>query len=90
MAFFVLNDKEITPSGIILIGDISNNRRGNAIANLSRKQCGSSSLGLDDSFKIVEEKIKPTCSSEIINEMTNTISPDFNLVQIIESVLFGH
>ena len=78
----------LSPSCIVLIWQITNNWSGYAITQLSCQHRISSYFSLHYSLQIIKEKVKPTCSHQIIQEVSNSISQYFYLIQIIKSVLF--
>lgn len=77
-----------TPSGVILVRNITNNRSGNTITNLSRQKGCIGSRGFDDSFEVVEEEIEPAGCNQVIDEMSHAIGPYLDFVETVKTLIF--
>lgn len=73
--------------GVGLIGEQSNQRRGNSVADLSgEKRAGGR---LRDHYLLEEEEkvVEPACCCEIIDEVSDSIGPDMQLAHAIIPIL---
>ncbi len=86
--FFDLDKRIITPSGVVLVRNISNNGSGDTITNLSGQQSCIGGWGLDDSLKVVEEEVEPAGSDQVIDKMSHTIGPDHDFVETVKTLIF--
>lgn len=76
----------LSPSCSIFIRDESDDRCSNTIAKLPWKKGCDSGICLNDSFEKVEKVIKPAGSYEIINKMSDSVGPYFDLIKVIKPV----
>lgn len=87
--FFALRINYLdTPSCLILVGYVTHDWCGNTVANLSCQEGSVGCWGLNDSFQVIKEEIEPACCNQVIDEMTDSISPNFDLIQTVESLAF--
>lgn len=86
-AFFFLSKSWLTETGIVFIWEIAHEGCGDSIAELSDEKCEGSCRSVDNCGEEEEKIVEPAGSSEIIEAMAHSVSPDLGLAQRIKFIL---